>query len=849
MIPDHLNEIEEISRASLELDPEERNSYIEDACKGNGELRAAVDSRVDQYRRARQYFAGLAERLGFEGLGDARFQILEGQKFGKYKIEYEVGQGGMGIVYKAQDTEMNRPVALKFLQPRFAEDERARLRFAREAMIMESLQHQNLPVIYEVLEYKGLAVIVMEFISGITLKELLKEGALPTDLLIDYAIQIARGLEVVHETGVMHRDLKPANIMITNEGVLKILDFGLAKLHEASTVTRSGATIGTVAYMSPEQARGDRVDFRTDIWSFGVILYEMMTGLLPFKGSNDQSTMYSILNHAPDFSRSSTTDTPQYVQRIIRKALLKAPDQRFQRAQDIHDTFLHPQKALTLALQKEISLKWAVYALVGIGVILAALLWPGRPRSSSPPLLVNAVAILPFESNSAELEPVAGGVSAVLADQLGVLDSLTIVAPASTMRILTLSDSTFNAGETLGVAGYLKGQLNSQNDSLYLLVDLVNAKTDAVMRRFSIAEHGENLAALHNEAVFVIGEALGVPSSLLDETLSVPDVMNSAYQTYLKGRYYYTVSELPIRGAYRNLLKSDSAMAQAIIQDSLFADAYGWRANLHVTFSFYEGNVRPSLTRLVDQALRLDPENRYGLRASAYKALFSDWDWETAEEAFQKLLVTYPQDALLHNNVAGFYLSSNRDSLGFAHAHKAADLNPFATGPSMRKMMLLMRVEDYDEIFSLSKEQIKIDSTDALPHAYIGKAAYLSGRDSLALAHFDLFTEMAGGPGVLMAVNYLNMGRKDVFDEMHNKLLARQYPERLHYLYLALRDTVQTMHWLEKDLERYPLHYMLLLARDYEKLLKDVPRFRELLREANMEPFVYRREMVSSGVF
>lgn len=851
MSPEELKAIEGISEACLNLSPEERPSYITEASDGNKTVQTAVESRVNKYYRARQYFAGLSERLGFEGLGDPRFQIHEGLSFGTYVIDHEVGQGGMGIVYKATDTERQRDVALKFLLPRFADDERARMRFAREAVIMESIQHNNLPDIYEVLEYNGLAVIVMEFIDGVTLKELLKQGSLPADTVIDYATQIAHGLQGVHEAGIMHRDLKPANIMISNEGVVKILDFGLARFKEASSFTRTGATLGTIAYMSPEQASNKKVDQRTDIWSMGVILYEMMTGQLPFNGDNDPSILFSILNEAPDLSRSAVGDTPGYVLRILRKMLSKEVDHRFQRVHEITEAFAHPQKALRIPLTPRSSLARLLYPLAAVILILLGVQWLLPVIQKPEPglaLTVRSVAILPFSTTTPDLNPLANGMAAVWANQLGFLDSLKVIAPPSAMRFREQSASMADIETMLRTEGYITGQLEATKDSLFINFELVDATTGITIHEGVLSNSKEQLGALQYETALALSEALGIPHELTNQTLDQPRVNNAAYLAYLESFHGFIRIHLSSIGDGSDFYQADSLMTRAIELDSTFADALGWYAQYQLVLATFQGSLKPGISPFIERALQQDPDNRYALLARAMYILYAEWNWEEAERIALGVIARYPQDFMANAFLSSLYLGSNRHIEGFDYTYKSFDQDFLATWPVMNMMMQWMYAGQFAEAIARSEELIRFDENDPFPHGFIGKAAYLRGQDSLALAHFDTFTEMMGSPGILMSVNYLKLGRKDIFDKMHSRLLASQHPRSLHYQYLALRDTANTLHWLEKDVHQNPINYLHVLRHNYDVLLKDQPRFRALLRKANMEPFVYRRDMIAPSL-
>ena len=259
-----------------------------------------------------------------------------GRTISHYKILEKLGEGGMGVVYKAEDTKLKRTVALKFLPPELTRDPEAKERFIQEAQAASALDHPNICNIHEIDETEdGQIFIVMACYAGETLKKKVASGQLSVDSVIDIAIQIAQGLAKAHEHGIVHRDIKPANVMITNDGVAKILDFGLAKLKGQIGLTKAGTTLGTVAYMSPEQARGEDVDHRTDIWSFGVVLYEMISVQLPFKGEYEQAVIYSIMNEEPIPIPGLRVGVPASLERIVNKALEKSPDARYQHVDEM----------------------------------------------------------------------------------------------------------------------------------------------------------------------------------------------------------------------------------------------------------------------------------------------------------------------------------------------------------------------------------------------------------------------------------------------------------------------------------------------------------------------------------
>jgi serine/threonine protein kinase len=325
-----------------------------------------------------------------------------GQTISHYKILAKLGGGGMGVVYKAEDTKLKRPVALKFLPFDLTRDDDAKERFVHEVQAASALDHPNICTIYEIDETDdGQLFIAMAYYEGETLKNKVASGQLSVDSVIDIATQIAQGLSRAHEAGITHRDIKPANVMITNRGEVKIVDFGLAKLAGRTKLTKSGTTMGTVAYMSPEQAQGAEVDHRTDIWSLGVVLYEMLTGQLPFSGEYEMAMMYSIVSTDPKPVRSLRSEVSVGLEQIVNKALAKEPDERYQQINellaDLKSTTQKSESKKTFPAQKlVVGKRWYLYA--GLAVLILGVILAGIFLRPKPAVAIDSIAVLPLEN-------------------------------------------------------------------------------------------------------------------------------------------------------------------------------------------------------------------------------------------------------------------------------------------------------------------------------------------------------------------------------------------------------------------------------------------------------------------
>ena len=327
-----------------------------------------------------------------------------GHTVSHYKILERLGGGGMGVVYKAQDLKLDRPVALKFLPPDLTRDSEAKQRFVHEAKAASALQHNNICVVHDIDETDdGQMFISMEYLEGETLKKKIEQGPLKIDEAIDIAIQVARGLTKAHEHGIVHRDIKPANIMVTSDSVAKIVDFGLAKLSSRTMLTKAGSTMGTAAYMSPEQARGEPADQRTDIWSLAVVLYEMLTGKRPFEAEYENALLYSILNSEPEHLTGLRTGIPMELERIVRKCMAKLPGSRYQHIDEMLVDLRRAQQETPASAEARRKRRNArLFVGAGIGAAALALLVYLFVIPKPAPAGAQSVAVLPFQNLSAE---------------------------------------------------------------------------------------------------------------------------------------------------------------------------------------------------------------------------------------------------------------------------------------------------------------------------------------------------------------------------------------------------------------------------------------------------------------
>ncbi len=568
---------------------------------------------------------------------------MTGQTILHYRIQEKLGGGGMGVVYKAEDTRLSRTVALKFLPPEWSRDDEAKGRFIQEAQAASRLDHPNICTIYEINETDdGQLFIAMACYDGETLKKKVSSGQLSVDSVIDIALQIAQGLAKAHEKGIIHRDIKPANVMITNEGVVKILDFGLAKLAGHSSLTKDGVTLGTVAYMSPEQTRGEIVDHRTDIWALGVVLYEMLTGQLPFRGEYEQAVMYSILHEEPEPIVALHTGVPMELERIVNKSLAKNPDERYQHV----DEMLVDLKSMGKNLESSVTKKSFVKAkfpkrsakiLYGAIVFFVVLIISGGiyfqqlgkeelPESSaqsqrtaavSSSQWQNSIAVLPFKNISPdpEQEYFCDGMTEQIITNLSQLQALKVIARTSVMKFKNTQKTIPEIAEELHVAHILEGSIRKVGNQIRVTAQLIQADGGHHLWARDYDRELKDIFAVQDDVSEAIARALLKKLTVKEtEEIKTRGTENAeAYEHYLKGRYFHD-RKYYLTHRLDDFTKSESMFNKAIELDSNYAVAYAGLADLYDTYRELvapEKRILDLRQKNIETAFRLAPHSAY----------------------------------------------------------------------------------------------------------------------------------------------------------------------------------------------------------------------------------------------
>jgi serine/threonine protein kinase/tetratricopeptide (TPR) repeat protein len=530
-----------------------------------------------------------------------------GKTISHYEILEKLGEGGMGVVYKAHDTKLDRTVALKFLPSHVGADENEKKRFINEAKAASALDHSNICNIHSVEETDdGTVFIVMAYYEGMSLKEKIEQGPFALKDVVNYSIQIASGLQKAHEKGIIHRDLKPANIFITNDDQIKIIDFGLARVAERTLLTKSGTTLGTVPYMSPEQAQGGKVDYRTDIWSLGVVMYEMVTGQRPFKSDYETALVYSIINEDPEPVTGARSGVPMDLERIVRKCLEKEPNDRYQytdemivdlrkvanelssgvrtKAQGGTDTMMKSGPAGRIYRKRMMPLVYGVplafVVLLGIYLFIS-----GEPAVAE---LDRSIAVLPFENMSPDPadEFFADGITEDIINSLSKIADIRVISRHTSMRYKGTDKSLGIIGEELNVATILHGGIRRAGDDLRISVQLIEVKTDNAIWAETYDRMLVDVFVVQSEVAQNVAEALKAQLTPDEfERIDRPPTDNlAAYELYLMGRERWDFNREAQEEAaelYRMAVRLDPGFALAYAH---LAHTYGFLSSRESAF-------------------------------------------------------------------------------------------------------------------------------------------------------------------------------------------------------------------------------------------------------------------------
>ena len=779
-----------------------------------------------------------------------------GKTISHYKIIEKLGGGGMGVVYKAQDIKLKRTVALKFLPPDMTRDEEAKDRFMHEAQAASALEHSNICNVHEIDETDdGQMFIAMAYYDGETLKKKIERGPMPLEETIDIGIQIAQGLARAHEEDIIHRDIKPANVMITNRGDVKIVDFGLAKLSGRTQLTKEGTTLGTVAYMSPEQAQGAAVDHRTDIWALGVVLYEMITGRQPFEGDYEQAVTYSIMNEDVEPLTGLRTGVPMELERIVNKALAKSPDERYQHVNEMRVDMKTVGKEMQLSGRSATATsvppksgkpKKLGRMVIAATAVLLVVIFTGRYLFLKNSETIDSIAVLPLQnlSGDPEQEYFVDGMTEALIFELSKIKALRVISRTSIMQFKDSHKTLPEIASDLNVHAIVQGSVLRVEDKVRITVQLIQASPEQHLWAEEYKRDLKDILGLQEEVARAIVKEIKIAVTPKEEVrhTSARAVNTKAFQSYLKGRYHWN------KRTSEGLIKAVDFFEKAIMEDKNYAQAYAGLAdsyNLLPWFSdFPPKEAYPRAKVAAVKALELDSTLAEAHTSLAWSIMIYEWDWIGAEREFKQAIELNPNYATAHHWYAFFLVYNARFDEAIAEIKRAQEIDPLSLIINEDIGMLYYYARRYDEAIEALQRTIELDPNFSYTHFYLGWIYLQMSKYEEALIEFKKEKALSEGwnPFIetYIGVTYALTGATDEARQVLEYLMKTTKgtytsPYLLAILYSALNEPDKSFEWLAKALEeRHILLCFLKVDPAFDKLLSD-PRFIALLKKMGFE--------------
>ncbi|HTV58087.1 MAG TPA: protein kinase [Verrucomicrobiae bacterium] len=788
-----------------------------------------------------------------------------GQTISHYRIVEQIGAGGMGVVFKAQDTRLDRAVALKFLPEKAAQEPQALERFRREARAASALNHPGICTIYDIGEQDGRAFIAMEFIDGESLRSHIHGKPLPLEELLDLAIQIADALEAAHSEGIIHRDIKPANIFVTRRGRAKVLDFGLAKLvpkgvgnadddsggdsQDSNSIV--GIISGTPSYMSPEQVRGDPLDPRTDIFSLGLVLYEMATGRQAFGGGTGGAIIEAVLTRPPVPMRSINPDIPPRLEAIVNKALNKDRGQRYQLAADMRDELQSLKREMESGVGAGENLSGsAVRTKIGrpastdSRVARASSTADSAARPSRVSRTIDSVAVLPFEnaSRDPENEYLSDGITGSLINNLATVPQLRVMAQSTVFRYKNREIDPQAAGRDLNVRAVLTGRVIQSGGSLRIGAELVDVSTGSRLWGAQFDRKPGDIFAIQDEISSEISGKLRLQLTRAQKKrLSRHHTEDpEAYRIYLKGRHHWN------RWTEEGFYKAIDYFQKAVEKDPGYALAYAGLADSYVLLGWNgylpPKDVFPQGKAAALTSLQFDPDLGEAHTALAAVLWLFDWKWREAQDEFSRSLGLNPTYPTANHWYAEFVMTMGRQAEAIARMKKSQSLDPLSLIINVAIGWASYMARRHAEALEQLLQTVELDPNYPVTYWVLGLVYSAMGRHELAVTEGEKAVNLSGGSPLMLAAlarSYGKAGRSKeaerILDDL-TKLGAHKYvaPHFFAGIHIGLGEYARAIEFLEKSFEEHS-HWTIYLHIDpgMDDLRAD-PRFQDLLRRVGL---------------
>ncbi len=803
-----------------------------------------------------------------------------GRSLGHYRITAAIGAGGMGEVYRATDTKLGREVAIKMLPAAVAQDAERLARFEREARSLATLNHPNIVTIYSVEEAGDSRFLVMELVEGQGLDALIAAGGLPLPQFFEIGVPLADALSAAHGRGIVHRDLKPGNVMVTPEGRVKVLDFGLAKLEAADSdsdltstptesranLTSEGQVFGTVAYMSPEQTRGGKVDARSDVFSLGVVLYQMVTGERPFQGASAVDMISSILRDTPPSVTDRRGDLPPHLARILRRCLEKDPRDRYQTSRDVYNELRDLRNEISspppltssraegtvapaAASRAPAARKWlvpAAIATVALGIALYAARRSGllRPAPAAPaePHAIQSIAVLPLDNYSGDAgqDYFAEGMTDELTSALANISQLRVISRGSAMQFKGANrPPTPEIARVLNVDAIVEGSVLRAGDRVRITAQLIDARADRHLWSRSFERSSKDVLALQDELASAIAGEIHVRLTPAEQSRlkRAASVNPEAYDAYLKGRYFFN------RPNDENLSRAIAQFEEAIRLDPSFAPAFSGLSDAYLWAGYNEGVIAnaeagPKARAAAEEAIRLDDTSA---EAHASLGTYRGWyahDWSGSETEYRRAFALNPNYSYAHDQFGILLALQGRLDEAVAEGKRAAELDPLSPQIPVDALIAFVWQGKYAEARDLARRAASLDPTYFFPAFMEGWMEIQAGKVNDAIPLFQKARALGSPPFVAAWLGYAYGVTGDraramaAIDELKAASLKGYVPPfNLAIVHLGLGDHARALEYLERAYDTNSQWMIYLRGDRIFDPLRSEPRFQALMRK------------------